>query len=54
MPTSDKLIYVVGELWDSEVLPCNGLENSIFMVEFEHFKVGISTWKFTEDPILQS
>jgi hypothetical protein len=32
--------------WDSEVLPCNGLEKPTFMVKFERFKVGISTWKF--------
>ncbi len=27
-------------------MPCNGLEKPTFMVEFERFKDGISTWKF--------
>jgi hypothetical protein len=27
-------------------LPCNGLEKPTFILEFEHFKVGILTWKF--------
>jgi hypothetical protein len=45
LPISEKLIYVVEELSDSEVLPCNGLEKPTFMVKFERFKVGILTCK---------
>jgi hypothetical protein len=37
---------VVGEILDSVVLPCNGLEKPTFMLKFECFKVGISTRKF--------
>ncbi len=35
-------------LSDSEVLPCNELKMPTFIHEFERFKGGISTWKFSK------
>jgi hypothetical protein len=43
LPIGDKLIKAVGEILDSEVIPCNEVKLRNFPRYFEHFKVGILT-----------